>query len=282
MPLARSDRPTDARDVTSALSESMREAKQHRPYGSDAYWIGRHQQRARTAGDDLTDEWLLTWTQLQPLLAPLLPRSAAVLDLGCGTSFLCMDLLRDFDESATALAIDIAIGAIEHQREEQLARVASNEASAARAAFARIDATKPGAALSDVPLDACVDKSTTDGLLCDVHRGAERVRQMYANVGRAIAPRGIVVVCSWRDPESDGLEWIVDLVLGGLQLGVAQAESPSTWSLDVHTLVSRSGERGPHVYLLQRRLLRRSSRRPASATEDEQGLMRMRHHLHQD
>ena len=262
----------------------MREAKRHRPYGSDAYWIRRHQQRTRTAGDDLTDEWLLTWTQLQPLLAPLLPRSCAVLDLGCGTSTLCMDLLRDLDESATALAIDIALGAIEHQREEQLARVASNEASAARAAFARIDATQPGSALSNVPLDACIDKSTTDGLLCDVHRGAERVRQMYANVGRAIAPRGTVVLCSWRDPESDGLEWIVDLVLGGLQLGAAQADSQSTWSLDVHTLVSRSGERGPHVYLLQRRLLRRSSRRLASATEteDEQVLMRMRHHLHQD
>ena len=99
-------------------------------------------------------------------------------------------------------------------------------------------------------------------------RGAERVRAMYANVGRTMAPDGAVaILCSWRDPESeDGLAWVVDLVLGGLRRGAAQADAAGVayWSLDVHTLVDQ-GARGPHVYIVRRRP-RRRARRGARAT----------------
>ena len=96
-------------------------------------------------------------------------------------------------------------------------------------------------------------------------------------------PTALVVVCSWRDPESDdGLEWLTDLVLGGLADG-EEAEALSRWSLDIHTIVS--GEtRGPHVYLLQRRPLRRSKRTRAPSSETESGVeedLRVRLHVHE-
>ena len=59
-----------------------------------------------------------------------------------------------------------------------------------------------------------------------------------------------------------------------------EAEALSRWSLDIHTIVS--GEtRGPHVYLLQRRPLRRSKRtREASVDKGEEDL-RVRLHVHE-
>lgn len=264
-------------------------ASAHREYGSDEYWITRHGNRKkRKRDDDVTDEWLLSWETLQPLLADCWPSGASVLDLGCGTSPLALDLVHDTD--ARVHAIDIAPGAVQHQQEEQRARRARGDKTASRASFDVVDVTRPGS-LGNAAYDACIDKSTTDGLLCDTKGGAERVRSMYVNVGAALRPDTVVAVCSWRDPDGDeGLEWLVDVVFGGLQAGAAtQPSCPSPyWTLDAHTFVSCSGVRGPHVYVLRRRSLRRSSRIQSGAAEEGDGdaveaaELRMRCHLHEE
>ena len=59
------------------------------------------------------DEWLFGWEQLKPLIAPSLPCAARVLDLGCGTSSLALDLALDL-EDARVLAIDVAPGPLPH------------------------------------------------------------------------------------------------------------------------------------------------------------------------
>ena len=58
--------------------------RRQRDYGSDSYWIERFRKRARSEEDDLTDEWLITFDQMRPLLEPHIPCGAAVLDLGSG------------------------------------------------------------------------------------------------------------------------------------------------------------------------------------------------------
>ena len=81
-----------------------------RCYGEDAYWIQRHD-RARASAEDETDDWLLSWAVLQPLLERYVARSAAVLDLGCGVSPLALDMLRGhLDASGRVTALDIAPG----------------------------------------------------------------------------------------------------------------------------------------------------------------------------
>ena len=264
------------RSTRRSMSPKRPRSGESRAYGDDNYWINRFEKSS--SNDEETDEWLLSWSQLSPLLD--LPPNATVIDLGCGTSSLPIDLLQNI-EDARVIAVDIAPGAIKHQRERM--RQSDNKV-ASRLLLSTCDATVPGARLTDAGSASCsIDKSTTDGLLCDTAKGAARVRAMYSNIARELAPTALVVVCSWRDPESDdGLEWLTDLVLGGLADG-EEAEALSRWSLDIHTIVS--GEvRGPHVYLLQRRPLRRSKRARAPSSETESGVeedLRVRLHVHE-
>ena len=119
-------------------------------------------------------------------------------------------------------------------------------------------------------------------------------------------------------PQVDGLEWLVDLVLGGLKQGQASAaegkggmkqgqasagvleERCFHWSLDVHSVVRGGGAAcGPHVYVLRRTPRRASKRLRAQGGaqggakgevgegrgEGEEEVveeeLRMRHHLHE-
>ena len=180
----------------------MTAADDQRAYGTDSYWQRRYAARAqgsglgaaaRAQGDetdetDETDEWLLGWEQLRPLIAPSLPSSARVLDIGCGTSSLALDLACDL-EDARVLAIDVAPAALDAQRAEKRRRLQSGEQSAARCELACADAAQSGALDIRAPgwarvgegsrafaFDACVDKATTDGMLCDTRRNAGMAR----------------------------------------------------------------------------------------------------------
>ena len=126
---------------TEIKGKKMR-GKKKRAYGTDAYWIERYSASAPADADDVTDEWLMGAAQLAPLLGSL-PANAAVIDLGCGTSTLIFDLLRDClrGEQSRALGVDIALGAVERLREEQRARARLGEASALRAELHCADLT---------------------------------------------------------------------------------------------------------------------------------------------
>jgi hypothetical protein len=276
------------------MPKAARAETTQRDYGSDDYWIGRFARRRRD-DDDETDEWLLTWLQLRELLlGDLLPSGAVVCDLGCGISALALDLLRDRGDTRV-VGLDIAPAAVAHQRAAQRSRLQNGERAAERATFEVADVTMVPLPRDDncAEYDVCIDKSTTDGMLCDTKRGAERVRRMYAHVGAALAPAATVCVCSWRDPEEEGLAWLTDLVLGGLRSGGTACSDDEegtvcSWAVDVHTLVRTNGARGPHVYLLRRRMCRRSARcrtrtkraRAEEEASEEEGELRLRLHVH--
>ena len=81
-------------------------ARLPRSYGRDAYWIDRYARG--DGGEDRTDEWLLGWCHLQPLLSSMLGHDAVVLDLGCGVSPLCFDLLREMGGACRVRAVAAA------------------------------------------------------------------------------------------------------------------------------------------------------------------------------
>ena len=89
---------------------------EQRAYGSDRYWAERYIKPT----EDATDEWLLGWAQLQPLLSSSIAANAAVLDLGCGTSSLGFDLLAEqLTAEGRVLAIDNAPAAIARLEQER-------------------------------------------------------------------------------------------------------------------------------------------------------------------
>mmetsp|Transcript_13162 Transcript_13162/g.33726 ORF Transcript_13162/g.33726 Transcript_13162/m.33726 type:complete len:284 (+) Transcript_13162:78-929(+) len=249
--------------------------KRTRNYGSDEYWIDRY--ATNSPDNDETNEWLLSAAQLGPLLSRSLPKNATVVDVGCGNSTLVFDLLRDtlVGDGCRAVGVDIAPGAIAALAQEQRERVRRGEKSARRAELLVADLTSPSSKrwidACHGGLDACIDKSTTDGMLCDIKCGADRVRAMYEVIGRELKPKALVVVVSWRSPDDD-LAWLLDVVLGGLRAGselgkdgaVDNDVPVSIWSLDIHSVASGDDHvsASPHVYLLSkhpRRVLRRKS-----------------------
>ena len=272
-------------------NKRQRSAATQRAYGSDDYWIDRYHENA--SGADETDEWLLGATELSPLLAGILPRDSTILDIGCGISTLTLDLLRDTTRVSRALGVDVAPGATRALEQERDNRIASGDVSARRAEFLCADLScAPVDWASSTAFDAVFDKSTTDGLLCDTKRGARRVGAVYEAVGRVLQPSARVVLISYKPPE-DGLEWLVDVVLGGLRQGTAAEDGESWWSLDVHSIGPREDEEAsgaddgdagtpaPTVYVLSkrpRRVLRRR-RDPAAADDEELSVQR---HWHGD
>ena len=155
---------------------------------------------------------------------------------GCGTSTLPLDLCHDL-EGSSVLAVDLAPAAIAAQQAAQEARVASGDQTARRVEFRCADACASAWARAGIAVDVVVDKSTTDALLCDGRRGEDRVRDMYAAVGAVLRPAALVAVVSWRNPQEDGVDWLVRCVLSGLMRAATGATTASTtWALDIHSV----------------------------------------------
>ena len=254
----------------------------HREYGSLQYW----EQRYGVAGDvkeEQTDEWFISWLHLAPCCAAHIAKDSACVDLGCGTSGLAFDMLANHLTSGTVLAIDDANGAIVQMQAEKIQRQKSGSEStrqsASRATFLCEDVT-----LLTGSFSVSMDKGTTDAMLCDPENGAARCKAMYAAVASTFGLKAsaVAVVISWRDPTNDGLDWLLELVVGGLKEGsasesIAAFTDQSTglhvgavgcawsWQLDIHSAESRlDGQTSPSVYVV-RRSTRRVSQRPTAA-----------------
>lgn len=228
------------------------------------------------------------------------------MDLGCGTSGLAFDILANHLTSGTVLAIDDANGAIVQMQAEKIQRQKSGSEStrqsASRATFLCADVT-----LLTGSFGVSMDKGTTDAMLCDAANGATRCKAMYAAVASTFGLRAsaVAVVVSWRDPTDEGLDWLVDLVVGGLKEGSASESAASytdettglhvvavgcawSWQLDIHSAESGTGgQNSPSVYIV-RRSTRRVSQRctaaraaAAKAGNDAETSLTVRQHVYE-
>jgi SAM-dependent methyltransferase len=149
-------RPKRSRD-----GSSLEEADE---YATQWYWEERYQ-----AGGlpNRTDEWLLPWRDLKPLLRSV-KRDAAILDIGCGTSELCFELAEAYPEGRI-VGMDNAPTAIETMKSQQRQLTDAADAQK-RVEFDVVDALKlhlkygleEGGAF-----DVAIDKSTLDAIMCD-------------------------------------------------------------------------------------------------------------------
>ena len=278
----------------------------HRDYGSLQYWQRRYAV-AEGVREEQTDEWFISWLHLAPCCAAHIPKDSACVDLGCGTSGLAFDMLANHLTSGTVFAVDDANGAIVQMQAEKTKREKSGSQSArqsaSRATFQCEDVT-----LLNGSFGVSMDKGTTDAMLCDSTNGAARCKAMYAAVASTFGLRAsaVAVVVSWRDATEDGLDWLVELVVGGLKEGSASESIAAytdektgldavavgcawSWQLDIHSAESGTdGQTSPSVYVVRRSTRRVSQRlmaaRSAAVEEGEQGetaSLAVRQHLYE-
>lgn len=135
-------------------------------YGSQRYWQARY---SSFDCSDKTNEWLFSWKELKPLFNAI-SQTAAILDLGCGTSELCFQLSDAFPDGKI-IGVDNAPAAIEKMRLQQAQWPGPN---AARVELLVLDALQLDHAFGtyeSATIDVAVDKSTFDAMMCDQKRG---------------------------------------------------------------------------------------------------------------
>ena len=177
-------------------------------YGSKAYWDARYEKESER--ELLTDEWLLSYRDIEPILSAALGRiggkHSRVLDVGCGNSKLLADM-RLAGHTGELVCIDISgIAAAEKACFGHNVRVLEVDA---RTCFE--DGT-----FGENSFDAVIDKSTVDAMLCDEDNGMDNVRRYAQQVNSILCGGGCFFVISHNSPtENHAVDDIDDNSDGG-------------------------------------------------------------------
>ncbi|CAE7801705.1 EEF1AKNMT [Symbiodinium sp. CCMP2592] len=121
------------------------------------------------------------------LLLQVVPRSAKVLDLGCGNAKLAEESEMYDDGFENITALDISEVAIESMRQRN---------SEARPRIDWVVGDAFDLQLEDQSFDLVIDKSTTDAVSCDADHIHENMTRMYGEVFRVLKPGGTFLVFS--------------------------------------------------------------------------------------
>ncbi len=267
-----------------------------RPYGSKEYWDKRYRECEAQRAADETTEWLLSYADIQGILAAAMPlgRDSRVLDVGCGNSKLLPDL-RDNGHRGDLVGIDISG-----------ISVARSVCAGKDIQVEEVDATTAYTVFGADAFEVVLDKSTIDAMLCDDADGMATVRAYAQQVSGLLCVGGCFFVVSHNHPQgTDGGsdddeaqeqaddamgEWL-QVIIEGLNTGplptVATTknkrrklreggdelhgpQNQGKWSLDIHV----SMEDAPSIYVFKK--LWRSSRRAGQAEAE----MQIRVHEH--
>ena len=253
-----------------------------RRYGEKAYWDKRYDKiqpkkhetvnnnddekalspSSSSSSIDETSEWLLSYTELEPLLIPKLRRGpqSSVLDVGCGISHFLVDMCEKGKHTGPLVGIDISgIDAAKEMNKNHKNITILN-----------IDARYCSKEFNVCEFDAILDKSTIDGMLCDEVNGLEHVIQMTNNIGMILKEGGVYCIVSHNNPQVDDdseivvTEWLEAVIKGLL------SDGRRTFRLDIHFFSNdeqQQSSSSPSVYLFTR--TRRSGR---LKNEDEDAL----------
>ncbi|GAO46159.1 S-adenosyl-L-methionine-dependent methyltransferase [Saitoella complicata NRRL Y-17804] len=161
-------------------------------FSTQKYW----QDRYTTTTDSSTFDWLITYTQLGPLIHALLSTYNAprILNVGCGNSTLSRDLHDD--GFSNLVSIDYAPSCIEQMRQRD-----------PELEWEVQDATRM--TYPDASFDAVVDKSTLDCLSTTHDDSARRYQDETL---RVLKDTGVWIVVSYSGyrEEGFGADWTVE------------------------------------------------------------------------
>ena len=267
-------------------------------YADKKFWQDRYErERERELGSSSRDstaggalfEWYAPWSSVRELVRAVVPDlHGAVLELGCGSSTLALDMHRD--GYTDVLAVDFAPAAVEVSNE--LARAAGVSLGTRPTAGAVADASAgaeeavPGLrfevmdvrelSLEASSVECVIDKATVDAILCAAD-GAQNVLRVASEVDRMLRMGGVFIIVSHINPDPDsvpgadedeeedsskpmaaaatcGLDWLSSAILPAFDWVQAR------WTVDVHSMPDEPHM--PHLYVLRKH--RRAQTRSAA------------------
>ena len=237
---------------------------------SRSYWEERYGRDVAGGGDGGGEafefEWYVGWESISSLVMGALhlsPARARVLEVGCGSSRLALDMaLEGGFENITA--IDFAEEAISEQR-----RIAAKEHAKDAVRFQVEDAT--AMSYKDESFDVVIDKATLDTLMSN-GSPFEAPRKLVAQVDRVLAPGGFYFLISHADPRDEMGETLLrDVLLSSLSW-------EHRWRVDIHS----AGEL--HCYAMQKTQRRKTRSLTAKMQRGEifgPDDAVLRHHVHE-
>ncbi|OHS94623.1 Menaquinone biosynthesis methyltransferase [Tritrichomonas foetus] len=151
-------------------------------YGEKEYWNSRYE---KTAKD--TFEWFQPWTQLRQHVTKYFGNKGTALNIGCGNSNMCNDLLADGFSKITS--IDFSPVVI-NQMKQRL----SENSDQQKLEFLTMDVA--GLTFPNNSFDFVFDKGTIDTILC-CDNARKTVNDAMKEIARVLKPGGILICITY-------------------------------------------------------------------------------------
>eukprot|EP01121_Diplochlamys_sp_Union-15-3_P012322 TRINITY_DN367_c0_g1_i1.p1 TRINITY_DN367_c0_g1~~TRINITY_DN367_c0_g1_i1.p1 ORF type:complete len:239 (-),score=46.09 TRINITY_DN367_c0_g1_i1:66-740(-) len=151
-------------------------------YGNKAYWNERYKKEPEPF------EWYQSYENLKTFIEPHVPKTAAILHIGCGNSKLCEDMVND--GYTKIVNIDISSVVISDMKE----RYKNNP----KLEFCVMDCRTLD--FEDKSFGVVIDKGTLDAVLCgdnSFYNAALMMKEIY----RVLTPGGVFIEVSYGGPD---------------------------------------------------------------------------------
>ena len=155
-------------------------------YSEAEYWESRY------SSEPEPFEWYQTWSNLSPVVLPKMVNPGNVLDVGCGNSSVCSELVK---ENFDVTGIDISSCVIKHNKENYV-----NEETKDKLKFICCDCLSMKD-FQDESFDYVFDKGTLDSLICSSESN-KIVPNYIKEISRVLKKGGIYFVVSYGTPNT--------------------------------------------------------------------------------
>jgi ubiquinone/menaquinone biosynthesis C-methylase UbiE len=206
--------------------------------------------------DDTDDEFEVT-------RAPLSSDPISILEVGCGDVPMGTGLVTDLpsERLARVVCIDYSASVIQKMEkkytkdpepETKKMKTIDNEQEPSKKEalpleFQKVDARDMP--YSDESFHLVLEKGTLDAMLSDREAGSANCQKIIRESARVLKTGGTIVLVSHLNAfDTSGIDWMEDVVFGGLR-----SLETSSWAIEVHGNDGGDAQPGPAVYVIHKK-----------------------------
>ncbi|GAX24178.1 hypothetical protein FisN_4Lh267 [Fistulifera solaris] len=214
-------------------------------------------EEASSEEEDGTDD------EVEVTRAPLSNDPISILEVGCGDVPMGAGLVTDLpsERFARVVCIDYSASVIQ-KMEEKYTKDLEPETKKIKTTdnvhepskkettpleFKKVDARNTP--FSDESFHLVLEKGTLDAMLSDREAGSANCQKIIRESARVLKTGGIIVLVSHLNAfDTSGIDWMEDVVFGGLR-----SFETSSWAIEVHGNDGGDAQPGPAVYVIHKK-----------------------------